>query len=127
MGIEFNDDGDLEIGSSDKYGFGSGEDRLAAAMEDNFDEISNLFTDADKGVATNLYSFLKEYTSYSGLLATRVSSVRDQKDQLADEREQFELRMASTESILRSKYLNLDQTVASLNSTSSALIAALGS
>jgi flagellar hook-associated protein 2 len=126
LGIEFNDDGDLEIGSSDKYGFGSGEDRLKNALKDNFDQISNLFTDADKGIATNLYSFLKEYTSFSGLLTSRVNSVRDQKDQLADEREQFELRMATTEQILRDKYLGLDQTVARLNSTSSALVAALG-
>ena len=127
LGVEFNDDGDLEIGSNDKYGFGSGEDRLKKALEENFDEISNLFTDSKQGIATKLYSFLKEYTSFSGLLATRERTVKDQKDLLADEREQFELRMATTEQILRDKYLGLDQTVARLNSTSSALVAALGS
>lgn len=127
LGVEFNDDGDLEISASDKYGFGSGEDRLKNALEDNFDEISNLFTDSEEGIATNLYAFLKDYTSYSGLLTNRVNTVRDQKDQLADEREQFELRMSSYEQLLRDKYLNLDQTVASLNQTSSALVAALGS
>ena len=126
LGIEFNDDGDMEISSSDKYGFGSGEDRLKKAMEDNFDEIANLFTDPEKGIATSLHSFLKEYTSFSGLLSSRERTVRDQKDQLSDEREQFELRMASQEEILRAKYLGLDQTVARLNSTSSALVAALG-
>ena len=126
LGIEFNDDGDLEIGATDKFGFGSGAERLEKALEDNFDEIANLFTDTQDGIATNLYSFLKEYTSYSGLLASRERTVRDQKDQLADEREQFELRMATTEQILRDKYLGLDQTVAKLNQTSSALIAALG-
>jgi flagellar hook-associated protein 2 len=127
LGVEFNDDGDLEIGSSDKYGFGSGEDRLKKALEENFDQIANLFTDKDNGIATKLYSFVKEYTSFSGLLASRERSVRDQKDQLADEREQFELRMLTQEQILRDKYLNLDQTVAKLNATSSALIASLGS
>ena len=127
LGVEFNDDGDLEIGASDKYGFGSGEDRLKNALEENFDQIANLFTDTDDGIATKLYSFVKEYTSFSGLLASRERSVRDQKDQLADEREQFELRMLTQEQILRDKYLNLDQTVAKLNATSSALIASLGS
>ena len=125
LGIEFNDDGDMEIGSTDKYGFGSGEDRLKEAMEDNFDEIANLFTDESQGVATNLYSFLKEYTSSGGLLSTRERTVKDQKDQLATEREQFELRMLNTEQILRDKYLDLDQTVAKLNQTGSALMAAL--
>jgi len=37
----------------------------------------------------------------------------------------LELRMFNYEQILRSKYLNLDQTVAQLNQTSSALLAAL--
>ena len=74
-----------------------------------------------------MYEYVEQYTNFSGLLSSRERSVRDQKDQLADEREQFELRMASTEQILRDKYLNLDQTVAQLNKTGSALVAALGS
>ncbi|GAC34401.1 flagellar filament capping protein FliD [Paraglaciecola polaris] len=126
LGIEFNDDGDLEIGSSDKFGFGSGEDRLKDALEGNFDDISSLFSDADEGVATRLYSYVEQYTNFSGLLTSREKSVTDQKNQLITEREQFELRMASTEQILRDKYLNLDQTVSKLNSTGSALLASLG-
>jgi flagellar hook-associated protein 2 len=126
LGIEYNDDGDLEISSSDKYGFGSGEDRLKEAFEDNFDEISSLFSDPDQGIATRLHAYVKEYTTFSGLLTSRERSVKDQKDDLADEREQFELRMISYEQILRDKYLNLDQTVARLNSTGAALLASLG-
>jgi len=126
LGIDYNKDGDLEIGSSDKYGFGSGEDRLKEAFEDNFDEIASLFSDADEGIATRLYSYVKQYTAFSGLLTTRERSVKDQKDQLMDEREQFEFRMSNTEQILRSKYLNLDQTVAKINQTGAALVASLG-
>ena len=74
-----------------------------------------------------MYEYVEQYTNFSGLLSSRERSVRDQKDQLANEREQFELRMASSEQILRDKYLNLDQTVAQLNQTGSALVAALGS
>ena len=44
VGIEFNDDGKLEIGTTD-FGLGTGEDRLEDALEDNFDEIAKLFTD----------------------------------------------------------------------------------
>lgn len=126
LGIEFNDEGDLEIGSSDKFGFGSGEDRLKEALEGNFDDISSLFADPEEGVASRLYSYVEQYTNYSGLLNSRERSVKDQKDQLGTEREQFELRMANTEQILRGKYLNLDQTVAKLNSTRSSLLASLG-
>ncbi|ABG41589.1 flagellar hook-associated 2-like protein [Paraglaciecola sp. T6c] len=127
LGIEFNEDGDLEIGSSDKFGFGSGEDRLKDALEDSFDDIAALFADSENGVAVRMHDYIEQYTNYSGLLTSREKSVQDQKDQLADEREQFELRMASTEQILRDKYLNLDQTVAQLNQTGSALLASLGS
>jgi flagellar hook-associated protein 2 len=126
LGIEFNEDGDLEIGSNDKYGFGSGEDRLKAALKDNFDEIAKLFTDENQGIGQRLYDYVEQYTSYSGLLTNRERSVKDQKDLLADEREQFELRMSGYEQILRDKYLGLDQTVAKLNQTGSALIAMLG-
>lgn len=127
IGVELNDKGELEISSTDDFGLGSGEDRLKEALEDNYDDIASLFTDEDEGIAAQLYSYVKEYTTFSGLLTTRERAVKDEKDQLADEREQFELRMLSYEQILRDKYLNLDQTVAKLNQTGSALLASLGS
>ena len=124
IGIEFDDDGKLEIGSTD-FGLGSGEDRLEDALEDSFDEIAKLFTDPDEGIATRLYEFSKEYTSYSGLISLRERAAKDDREDLYDQRETLELRMLNYEEILRDKYLNLDQTVAQLNQTGSALLASL--
>ena len=124
IGIEFNDDGKLEVGTTD-FGLGSGEDRLEDALEDNFDEIAKLFTDPDEGIATRLYDFSKEYTSFSGLISLRERAAKDDRDDIFDERETLELRMLNYEEILRDKYLNLDQTVAQLNQTGSALLASL--
>ncbi|QDG37681.1 flagellar hook protein [Alteromonas mediterranea] len=124
IGIEFNDDGKLEVGTTD-FGLGSGEDRLEDALEDNFDEIAKLFTDPNEGIATRLYDFSKEYTSFSGLISLRERAAKDDRDDLFDERETLELRMLNYEEILRDKYLNLDQTVAQLNQTGSALLASL--
>ncbi len=124
IGIEFDDDGKLEIGSTD-FGLGTGEDRLEDALEDSFDEIAKLFTDPDEGIATRLYEFSKEYTSYSGLISLRERAAKDDREDLYDQRETLELRMLSYEEILRDKYLNLDQTVAQLNQTGSALLASL--
>ena len=124
VGIEFNDEGKLEIGTTD-FGLGSGEDRLEDALEDNFDEIAKLFTDDNEGIATRLYEFSKEYTSFSGLISLRERAAKDNRDELFDERETLELRMLNYEEILRDKYLNLDQTVAQLNQTGSALLASL--
>ncbi len=125
VGIEFNDDGKLEIGTTD-FGLGTGEDRLEDALEDNFDEIAKLFTDENEGIATRLYEFADEYTSYGGLISLREQTAKDNREDLYDERETLELRMQSYEDTLRGKYLNLDQTVAQLNQTSSALLASLG-
>jgi len=124
IGIEFDNDGKLEIGTTD-FGLGSGEDRFEDALEDNFDEIAKLFTDPDEGIATRLYDFSKEYTSFSGLISLRERAAKDDREDLFDERETLELRMLNYEEILRDKYLNLDQTVAQLNQTGSALLASL--
>lgn len=124
IGIEFDDDGKLEIGTTD-FGLGSGEDRLEDALEDSFDEIAKLFTDPDEGIATRLFEFSKEYTSFSGLISLRERAAKDDREDLYDERETLELRMLNYEEILRDKYLNLDQTVAQLNQTGSALLASL--
>jgi flagellar hook-associated protein 2 len=56
----------------------------------------------------------------------REQTAKDNREELYDERETLELRMQSYEDTLRGKYLNLDQTVAQLNQTSSALLASLG-
>ncbi len=125
LGIEIDSDGKLEIGNTD-FGLGSGEDRLKDALEDNFDEIAKLFTDEQEGIATRMYEFAEQYTSYSGLISLRERSAKDDRDQVGDDREKLELRMLNYEQILRDKYLNLDQTVAQLNQTGSALLASLG-
>lgn len=126
VGIEYNDQGELEISSTDNIGLGSGDERLKEALNDNFDDIAALFTDEKQGIAVRLYDYVEEYTSFSGLLKSRENTAKDQREQIFDERLNLELRMAKTEQILRAKYLNLDQTVARLNSTGSALLATLG-
>lgn len=124
LGIELDQDGKLEISSSD-FGIGSGEDRLKDALEDNFDDIATLFTDENEGIAVRLYDFVDEFTSSGGLISLREKTAKENREDVYADRETLELRMFSYEQILRDKYLNLDQTVAQLNQTSSALLAAL--
>lgn len=125
LGVELNSEGELEIGSID-FGLGSGEDRLQEALEDSFDEIAALFTDDDEGIAVRMYEVLRTYTQSGGLIDSREEAAREERDEIFDERETLELRLLNTEQILRDRYLNLDQTVASLNSTGAALLSALG-
>ncbi|GAA0366965.1 flagellar filament capping protein FliD [Bowmanella denitrificans] len=127
LGVSFDEDGKLQISDFDEYGFGSGEDKLKEAFEDNFDEIAKLFTDDEFGIATKAYDFVYEYTTFGGLLRSREDSYKNEKDLLADDRERLELQMLNYEDILRKKYLALDQTVSQLNRTGSALMASLAS
>ncbi len=127
LGISFGDKGKLEITATDEFGFGSGEDRLKDALEDNFDDAASLFTDTNDGIAKNLYDYIREFTRFGGLLKSREQNFKDEKDTLEDERARFELQMLSFEQIQRDKYLALDKTVSQLNRTGNALVASLGS
>jgi flagellar hook-associated protein 2 len=126
IGISFTDDGKLEISAVDEFGFGSGEDRLKDALDDSFDDVANLFTDPDNGIAKNLYDYVNEFTRLGGLLKSREDSFKSEKESLETERERFELQMLSFEQIQRNKYIDLDQTVSQLNRTGNALLASLG-
>lgn len=124
LGIDLNKDGELEIGSSD-FGLGSGEDRLKAALDDNFDDITTLFGDDENGIAQRLYDFADQFTKSSGLISTREKAAREEKGDISDDRDRLEIRMASFEKTLRDRYTSLDQTITKLNQTGSALFAAL--
>lgn len=124
LGIELTTDGKLEIGSND-FGLGTGSDRLENALNDNFDDIDTLFN-SDNGIASRLLEFTEQYTQTSGILTTREDSIKDMQDVVLTDRERFEIRMISYEQTLRSKYLNLDTTVARLQSTGNVLLASLG-
>ncbi|NMH59664.1 flagellar filament capping protein FliD [Alteromonas ponticola] len=125
IGVELNKDGELEIGTTN-YGLGTGEDRLEDALEDNFDEIAKLFTDENEGIAVRLYDYIEQYTSSSGLISTREKAAKQDQDRVYDDRERLEVRMISYEQMLRDRYLGLDQTIAKMNQTGSALFAMLG-
>ena len=94
-------------------------------LEENFDDIALLFTDENEGIANQLLTYLDQYTSSSGLLNAREKSAKEERERVYDARESLELRMISYESLLRDRYLNLDQTVAQLNQTGAALFSIL--
>lgn len=127
IGISFDEDGKLNISSTDDFGQGSGEDLLRDALDDNFDEVGNLFSDADNGIAARLYDYVREFTQSGGILRTREQSFRDERSALDEERERFELQILNFENIQRDRFIALDQTVASLNRTGNALLSSLAS
>lgn len=125
LGLSFNDDGELEITETSEFGLDTGQERLDAALSDNFDEIAKLFADPDQGVAVQLFDYIKEYTTFGGLLPGREEAVKQEKESLLDQRERLELQMLGYEDYLRKRYISLDKTVAQLNQTGNALMASL--
>lgn len=123
LGIELTSEGKLEIGTTD-FGLGSGADRLENALNDNFDDIDQLFN-AEGGIASRILEFTEQYTQSSGILSSREDNIKDLQDVVTSDRERFEIRMISFEQTLRSRYLSLDSTVARLQQTGNALFAAL--
>jgi len=106
---------------------GSGESRFDDALENNFDDIARIFTDETQGIATRLYDIADEYASSGGLISSREKAAKDNQSQIEDARARLEQHMLGYETMIRAKYLNLDQTVSRLNQTGSALLASLGS
>lgn len=123
LGIELNKEGRLEIGTTN-IGGGSGATRLTTALDENFDEVVNLFSGSN-GLATKLVEYADQYLQGDGIFSSRESSLKTQQDMIADERIQLLDRIDSFESTLRAKYTALDGTIASLNNTGSALLASL--
>ncbi|WP_111976548.1 flagellar filament capping protein FliD [Algibacillus agarilyticus] len=126
IGVSFDDDGKLQISETDEFGLGSGIDRLDESLDDSYDDIATLFSDSDEGIASNLYDYVYEYTTYGGLLRSREQGLKDQKELLNDQRIRVDLQISNYEQIIRDKYINLDLTVSKLNRTSGSLSASLG-
>jgi flagellar hook-associated protein 2 len=79
IGISFDDKGKLEISETDDFGLGSGQEMLDDALDNYYDEIAGLFSDDDEGIATQLYDYVYQYTTFGGLLRTREQSMKDEK------------------------------------------------
>ena len=118
LGITFDEDGKLEMTSD-------GEERLDEALENNFDEVANVFA-GENGIASRLDSLADDYVRTGGLIDTKEDIFESRKELLTQEREQFDRYMESYEKTLRERYQALDSTVAQLSSTSSYLAAQLG-
>ena len=108
LGITFDSEMGLTIDSSD----------LEDAMESYPDEVQNLFNGSN-GIATNLYSSLKEYTGAEGYLTKAIDNYDESAEYLDDRIDRVEDSINTSAELLRSKYLKLQQQLAVLLSTQS--------
>ncbi|UPW20158.1 flagellar filament capping protein FliD [Agarivorans sp. TSD2052] len=115
IGIEMDADGLLTLNESE----------FKEAINNNLDGVGELFA-MEGGVAESFLATVKSYEQTGGVLATREDSVKSQKRDLEHQMLDFEERMTSYESTLRSKYTAFDVTMGSLNSQMSYIMGQLG-
>ncbi len=108
LGISSTQDGLLEID----------DEQLTEAIESDFEKFDDLFA-GDTGFATQLRDLINNYTSSTGIIATRETSLNEQLSQIADDRISLELRIEKLQFRLTNQFAAMDAIVAQFNSTQS--------
>ncbi|SBS25503.1 Flagellar hook-associated protein 2 [Marinomonas aquimarina] len=126
LGISINDDGKMEIASTNAFGGQTGEERMTAALEGSFDKIAELFS-GDNGIATRIESSLEYYTKSKGLFDSQEEVLKGQLESITQRREDLDQYISGYEETLRKRYAALDSVVASMSQTSSYLMSQLSS
>lgn len=126
LGIELDQDGNLQVSSFSSENIATGSQRLSNALSDNLEEVGKLFADTD-GVATRISSIVDSYVNSDGVLTQREASLNQQLTDVSDERTAFAARLADYEQRLIAQFTALDSAVAGFNSTRDFVSSALRS
>lgn len=118
----------VDIGiQRDKYGKLSIADssKLNKALDQNFTDVVNMFTNTTSGFAYNAYNTLYQVVGYDGMIDTRTKGLNQMVKDNQSQQDALQLRLAQTEKNLRSQYAKLDATLGTMNQTSTYLAAQL--
>ncbi|AHY43292.1 branched-chain alpha-keto acid dehydrogenase subunit E2 [Stutzerimonas decontaminans] len=114
IGITTQKDGTLKVD----------EDKLAAVMDNSFEELSGLFA-GEKGLATRLDEKLKPYTETGGILEQRNKVMAETISKIDKQKEDLDRRITSLQERLYKQFNAMDLLVGQLSNTSSSLLASL--
>ncbi|HVK99961.1 MAG TPA: flagellar filament capping protein FliD, partial [Dongiaceae bacterium] len=106
IGITTQRDGTLKLDST----------KLDKALASNFDDVAQLLG-GEHGIAKKLDKALDGMLKTGGLISSRNSTFMSQLEDIDEQREKLETRIASYEERLRRQYSSLDMIVSNLNST----------
>lgn len=107
IGITFNAGTGLSISDSDQ---------LTDALEDNADEVEQMFT-SENGIASSLYNKLLPYTGYSGYLSSRKNSLDDNIESINDSITRIQTKIDKSSETLRNQYIQLQSQLSTLLSS----------
>jgi flagellar hook-associated protein 2 len=111
IGISAQLDGKLIVNST----------QLDAAFNSSFDAIGELFSKADSGVAVKLDKLLEPYLQSGGVLDSRNDSLKSSIDDISDQREALQERLAALQERYTRQFNALDGLLSQLQNTSNFL------
>ena len=114
LGITTNKDGTLAVDS----------DALDSALASQYTNVKEFFA-GDNGLIPRLKDVVSPYTAPDGLLDTRTEALNSTKEQLKEQQEALDRRIANLTTTLYTKYNNMDILVAQLTSTSESIMSTL--
>ncbi len=110
VGIETQLDGSMSVDDT----------RLSEILSEDFVKFGQLFSTTD-GFAVRLYDLADNFLKSDGIIETRSAGLQSQIDDLGDQRESLNERLASLETRLLRQFNALDSLLAQLGSTSNFL------
>ncbi|AQS38907.1 flagellar capping protein [Shewanella psychrophila] len=102
-------------------------DKLDEALTSNFDQIKELFSTEDTGLASSLDSLVDGYVQTGGILDGRDETLDNQLVRIQESRERLALKMKAYEDRLFKQFNAMDAIVGQLNAQSSMLQSRLDS
>ncbi len=124
IGVSVDRYGKLEISSVGIGSLDSGKQQLADAIENNLDQVGELFASPD-GIVSQLTTLIDNYIDSDGTLTKRQTSLNKGLSSISDEYDDLETRLRSYEDTLRKRFSFLDSTVAGYDATAAFLESAL--
>lgn len=116
LGISTQRDGKLAVDDQ----------KLDAALADNFEQVNAFFT-GEQGLMARLDAKVEPYTQTGGILENRTKALQNTISGVDDQREALGLRLSKLESRLFAQFNAMDALVSQMSSTSSFLTAQLDS
>lgn len=110
IGIKTNKSGLLELDST----------KLDSVIDSDFEAVSQLFA-SESGLATSFDGLLTNYLSSDGILSSRVDGANKQIEDISDQRDKLNLRLAALEDRYRKQFTAMDALVGQLQATGSFL------
>lgn len=124
IGVTVDRYGKLEISPIGIGTLASGKEQLADAIENNLDQVGELFASTD-GIVSQLTSLIDNYNDSDGTLTKRQTFLNKDLSSISDEYDDLESRLRNYEDMLRKRFSFLDSTVAGYDATAAWLKTAL--